>query len=302
MDYIERRVKRLEADYRHCLRDYKRALSRTWILRERLGRLPLAALDGADGISSLSSNLSAVAERAGWLRRRTSEAQGRLKVFDPDEQRRWNTDVDGHCRMLMPDGTRCGKPTVEGSRWCAGHVDLWDECDPWGTPRHRLVAWNPHPIHVGRRIRAPVLPRTGQPEHAARDHRRIEGDFGQGKPIRDGRPLHARGHRTVDDHARRIRGETVRDVIRLGASLAQLAVALFLILAVLGQSATDALPIRDHIEESGTLRPGVTISVVRESDDRTLFSATCDERGHYTLKGDVWSSYYFRFSIPREAK
>lgn len=46
----------------------------------------------------------------------------------------------------------------------------------------------------------------------------------------------------------------------------------------------------------------MTISVVRESDDRTLFSATCDERGHYTLKGDVWSSYYFRFSIPREAK
>lgn len=94
----------------------------------------------------------------------------------------------------------------------------------------------------------------------------------------------------------------MRDVIRLGASLTQLAVALFLILAVLGRSATDALPIRDHIEESGTLKPGVTISVVRESDDRTLFSATCDERGHYTLKGDVWSSYYFRFSIPREAK
>lgn len=96
----------------------------------------------------------------------------------------------------------------------------------------------------------------------------------------------------------------MRDVIRLGASLAQLAVALFLILAVLGQSATDALPTRDHIhiDGSGTLKPGATISVVRESDDRTLFSATCDERGRYTLRGDVWSSYYFRVSIPREAK
>lgn len=139
MDYIERRTKRLETDYRHCLRDYKRALSRTWILRERLGRLPLAALDGADGISSLSSNLSAVAERAGWLRRRTSETHGRLKVFDPDEQRRWNKDVDGHCRMLMPDGTHCGKPTVDGSRWCAGHVDMWDDCDPWGN--HIIGMW-----------------------------------------------------------------------------------------------------------------------------------------------------------------
>ena len=62
MDYIERRAKRLEADYRHYLRDYKRALSRTWILRDRLANLPLAVLGG---ISSLSSNLSAVAERAG---------------------------------------------------------------------------------------------------------------------------------------------------------------------------------------------------------------------------------------------
>lgn len=139
MDYIERRAKRLEVDYRHCLRDYKRALSRTWILRERLGRLPLAALDGADGISSLSSNLSAVAERAGWLRRRTSEAQGRLKVFDPDERRRWNTDVDGTCRHLNADGTHCGKPTVDGSRWCAGHVDMWDDCDPWGN--HIIGMW-----------------------------------------------------------------------------------------------------------------------------------------------------------------
>lgn len=94
----------------------------------------------------------------------------------------------------------------------------------------------------------------------------------------------------------------MRDAIRLGASLAQLAVALFLILAALGQSATDALSIRDHIDESGTLKPGATVSVVRESDDRTLFSATCDERGRYTLKGDVRSSYYYRFSIPREAK
>ncbi|MCB4887335.1 hypothetical protein KZO96_05585 [Bifidobacterium pseudocatenulatum] len=92
----------------------------------------------------------------------------------------------------------------------------------------------------------------------------------------------------------------MRDVIRLGASLAQLAVALFLILAVLGQSATDSLPIRDHIEESGTLRPGATISVVRESDDRTLFSATCDERSHYTLKGDLWpGAYHFEVAMPK---
>lgn len=138
MDYIERRAKRLETDYRHCLRDYKRALSRTWILRERLANLPLAVLDGTGGVASQASNLSAAANHAGWLRRRTSEAHGRLKVFDPDEQRRWNKDVDRHCRMLMPDGTRCGKPTVDGSRWCAGHADMWDDRDPWGG---HVVGW-----------------------------------------------------------------------------------------------------------------------------------------------------------------
>mgnify|MGYP007021773141 CR=1 FL=1 len=140
MDYIERRTKRLETDYRHCLRDYKRALSRTWILRDRLANLPLAVLDGTGGITSLSSNLSAVAERAGWLRRRTSEAQGRLKVFDPDEQRRWNKDVDGHCRMLMPDGTHCGKPhrgRLPLVRRTCGHVG---RLRPVGEPYHRHVA------------------------------------------------------------------------------------------------------------------------------------------------------------------
>lgn len=178
MDYIERRAKRLEIDYRHCLRDCKRALSRTWILRERLGHLPLAALDGADGISSLSSNLSAVAERAGWLRRRTSEAQGRLKVFDPDEQRKRNADVNGHCRMLMPDGTYCGKPTVEGSRWCAGHADLWDDFDPWGD---HVVGWW-RGIHVECTLDG-VYVRLSRPEPVCAD--RLRGTIAESKETLD---------------------------------------------------------------------------------------------------------------------
>lgn len=138
MDYIERRRRRLENDHRRWLRDYKRALSRTWILRDRLAHLPLAALEGERGISSLASTLSAVAERAAWLRRRTCKAQGRLKVFDPDSQRRSNADVDGHCRFLNKDGIHCGHPTVDGSRWCARHVNLWDDHDPWGG---HVVGW-----------------------------------------------------------------------------------------------------------------------------------------------------------------
>lgn len=32
--------------------------------------------------------------------------------------------MDGRCRFLAKTG-RCGRPTTDGSRWCAAHVDLW---------------------------------------------------------------------------------------------------------------------------------------------------------------------------------
>ena len=32
--------------------------------------------------------------------------------------------MDGRCRFLTETG-RCGRPTTDGSRWCAAHVDLW---------------------------------------------------------------------------------------------------------------------------------------------------------------------------------
>ena len=32
--------------------------------------------------------------------------------------------MDGRCRFLAGTG-RCGRPTADGSRWCAAHVDLW---------------------------------------------------------------------------------------------------------------------------------------------------------------------------------
>lgn len=41
-----------------------------------------------------------------------------------DAERAANADVDGSCRFLAGTG-RCGRPTTDGSRWCAAHADLW---------------------------------------------------------------------------------------------------------------------------------------------------------------------------------
>lgn len=139
MDYIDRRLRRLHADNLFWEREYRRALSRTWILRDRLAHIPPTMLDGIEGVASAASTLSAVADRAARLRRRAADARNRLAVFDPERQRQANLDVDGRCRYLEPDGARCGSPTVEGSRWCARHVNLWCDYDPDGG--HAVGLW-----------------------------------------------------------------------------------------------------------------------------------------------------------------
>lgn len=49
-----------------------------------------------------------------------------LPPFGDDSyaERAAGADVDGRCRFLAETG-RCGRPTTDGSRWCAAHVDLW---------------------------------------------------------------------------------------------------------------------------------------------------------------------------------
>ena len=82
MDYIDRRLRRLHADNLFWEREYRRALSRTWILRDRLAHIPPTVLDGIEGVASAASTLSAVADRAARLRRRATDARNRLAVFD----------------------------------------------------------------------------------------------------------------------------------------------------------------------------------------------------------------------------
>ena len=137
-DYIDRRFRRLDADRRFWEHRYRRALSRTWVLRDRLAHLPITRLDGIEGITSAASALSTMADRAARLRRRADDTRKQLAAFDPERQRQENMDIDGHCRYLDLDGV-CGRPTVDGSRWCARHADLWCDHSPDGG--HVVGLW-----------------------------------------------------------------------------------------------------------------------------------------------------------------
>ena len=119
MDCIGRRRVRLERRLLHAERSWRRKASRAWILRERLARMPFGDL-GA--VASLAGGLEADAESAAAWKRRAVRYGKELAGLDAE--RAANADVDGSCRFLA--GTdRCGRPTTDGSRWCAAHADLW---------------------------------------------------------------------------------------------------------------------------------------------------------------------------------
>lgn len=69
-----------------------------------------------------AGGLEANAESAAAWRRRAVRCGKELAGLDAE--RAANADVDGRRRFLAETG-RCGRPTTDGSRWCAAHVDLW---------------------------------------------------------------------------------------------------------------------------------------------------------------------------------
>lgn len=73
-------------------------------------------------IVSDAGGLEADAESAAAWRRRAVRCGKELAGLDAE--RAAGADVDGRCRFLAETG-RCGRPTTDGSRWCAAHVDLW---------------------------------------------------------------------------------------------------------------------------------------------------------------------------------
>ena len=105
MDYIDRKRRGLERDAAYWTRQYHRTLSRLYVERERLAATPMT---DPHAIRDLAGRVREHADLAVRLRRRRAEANLRLLAFDPDAQRRANKDVDGACRYLNLDGTRCG--------------------------------------------------------------------------------------------------------------------------------------------------------------------------------------------------
>lgn len=122
MDYIERERHRLEIDLHVLTRRWHGTLSRMFVLRDRLDGIDPTDVEA---FSQAANTLGAFANDATSLKRDADKARRRLVSFDVDAQRQANADVDGSCRYLTIDGGRCGRPTVEGSRWCGRHVGLW---------------------------------------------------------------------------------------------------------------------------------------------------------------------------------
>ena len=67
-----------------------------------------------------------------YLKRSTQEEI--LRTIDYVETHREdieqaNEDIDGTCAFLRDRQWKCAQPTVEGTRWCAEHVDCWSRSD-----------------------------------------------------------------------------------------------------------------------------------------------------------------------------
>lgn len=119
MDYIDRRRAALSHRLDLMDRQCRHRLSRAWVLRDRLSR---ASFDDPHRISELARAVEDNAGNAAVLAGLEDRVRAMLKAVDAE--RAAGRDVDGSCRFLTARG-RCGRPTVEGSRWCADHVDEW---------------------------------------------------------------------------------------------------------------------------------------------------------------------------------
>lgn len=157
MDYIDRRRAELEHHLDLIDRQRRRRLSRAWVLRDRLAG---ASFDDPKRISELARTVEDNAGNAAVLS--DLEARVRATLDAADAERAAGRDMDGSCRFLTGHG-RCSRPTVDGSRWCADHVDEWasDGAHAAGLWR-RLLLIRPRDV---------VIPTHPEPMSAAGIHK-----------------------------------------------------------------------------------------------------------------------------------
>lgn len=131
MDYLERRQQELLRNCRSERLNLKRTRRRLRTMRENV-----------HGTWNVIQRFQYVKESR-HVRKEKKQAEKRMlecerlvNGFDPNVQREANKDVGLGCRFRGLDDSFCGKPTVEGTCWCADHINLWSE-----NGEHAVLYW-----------------------------------------------------------------------------------------------------------------------------------------------------------------
>lgn len=80
-----------------------------------------------DGLKAAAEKLAADAAEYEVVKSRRDVTACSMHILDSEDEqwyREQNKDVDGTCQWTY-SASGCGKPTVEGTRWCADHIDEW---------------------------------------------------------------------------------------------------------------------------------------------------------------------------------
>lgn len=80
-----------------------------------------------DGLKAAAEKLAEDAAEYEAVKSRRDSTARSIHILDSEDEQRYreqNKDIDGTCQWNY-SASACGKPTVEGTRWCADHIDEW---------------------------------------------------------------------------------------------------------------------------------------------------------------------------------
>lgn len=82
-----------------------------------------------DGLKAAAEKLAEDAAEYEAVKSRRDDTARSMHILDSEDEqwyREQNKDIDGTCQWNY-SASGCGKPTVEGTRWCGRHVGLWSD-------------------------------------------------------------------------------------------------------------------------------------------------------------------------------
>lgn len=80
-----------------------------------------------DGLKAAAEKLAEDAAEYEAVKSRRDSTARSIHILDSEDEQRYreqNKDTDETCQWNY-SASGCGKPTVEGTRWCADHIDRW---------------------------------------------------------------------------------------------------------------------------------------------------------------------------------